>query len=269
MEVTCMIDLTAAPPTWKSQPFERSRLTAEVVRRESLTSSDQSQMYELLETYFENTSRCQFERDLEEKDSVILLRNGRDSEDTRLVGFSTLMKIAMTVAGTRVVGFFSGDTIIAREYWGSSLLGRLWLKTVFSEADCIHLHSRGTLIYWLLICSGYKTWRYLPVFFREYLPHPESRASRFDREVLQTLAASKFPGEYDPATGVIRLGRANPLRPGVAEVTGQRLRDPMIEFFTRMNPGHAEGDELACLVPISRSNLTPAGLRLLRAGVSP
>jgi hypothetical protein len=258
-----MIDLTAAPPTWKSPPFERSRLSAEVVRRESLTCSDLSQMYELLETYFENTSRRQFDSDLDEKDFVILLRN---AEDARVIGFSTLMKIAVTVAGKRVVGFFSGDTIIARECWGSSLLGRLWLKTVFREADSIHLHSRDTLIYWFLICSGYKTWRYLPVFFREYLPHPESRASRFDREVLHALAAKKFADEYDPDTGVIRFRRANPLRRGVAEVTGQRLRDPMIEFFTRMNPGHAEGDELACLAPISRSKLTPAGLRPLRAG---
>jgi hypothetical protein len=41
----------------------------------------------------------------------------------------------------------------------------------------------------------------------------------------------------------------------------------MVEFFVRMNPGHAEGDELACIAPISRSNLTRAGIRLLSAGV--
>jgi hypothetical protein len=34
-----------------------------------------------------------------------------------------------------------------------------------------------------------------------------------------------------------------------------------------MNPSHRQGDELACLIPISRSNLTPAGLRLLKAGL--
>jgi hypothetical protein len=259
-----MLDLTTAHPTWKSRPSERSRLSAEVVSRTLLTRSDLAQMYELLETYFENTSCRQFESDLNEKDYVILLRN---AEDARVAGFSTLMKIAVTVADKRVVGFFSGDTIIERECWGSSLLGRLWLKTVFSEADRIHAYSRDTLVYWFLICSGYKTWRYLPVFFREYLPHPESRASGFDREVLPALATKKFADEYDPATGVIRFHRANPLRQGVAEVTKQRLRDPMVEFFIRMNPGHADGDELACLTPISRSNLTPAGLRLLRAGV--
>ena len=258
-----MLDLTTVHPTWKSRPSDKPRLSADVVPRKLLTRSDLGQMYELLETYFENTSCRQFEHDLDEKDYVILLRS---PDDARVAGFSTLMKIAVTVRDRRVVGFFSGDTIIARECWGSSLLGRLWLKTVFSEADRIHRQSRDTLVYWFLICSGYKTWRYLPVFFRDYLPHPDSRVSRFDREVLPALATNKFADEYDPATGVVRFHHANPLRQGVAEVTGQRLKDPMVEFFVRMNPGHAQGDELACLAPISRSNLTPAGLRLLRAG---
>jgi hypothetical protein len=258
-----MLNLTTVHPTWKSPPSDASRLSAEVVPRELLTRSDLRQMYELLEAYFENTSYRRFEQDLGEKDEIILLRA---SEDAPVVGFSTLMKLALTVGTRRVVGFFSGDTIIAREHWGSSLLGRLWLKTVFSAADRIQMQSPDTLLYWFLICSGYKTWRYLPVFFRDYSPHPDRSASAFDHEVLRMLATKKFGDEYDRAAGVIRFQRANPLRQGVAEITEQRLRDPMVEFFVRMNPGHAGGDELACLAPISRSNLTPAGIRLLRAG---
>jgi hypothetical protein len=49
-------------------------------------------------------------------------------------------------------------------------------------------------------------------------------------------------------------------------VTDKKLRDPLVEFFIKMNPGHSQGDELACLVPISPSNLTRAGLRMLTAG---
>ena len=258
-----MLNSTAVQPTWKSPPSEAPRLSAEVLPRGSLTRSDRGEMYELLEAYFEGTSFLRFEQDLTEKDLVILLR---EPEDARVVGFSTLMKLPITVGTRPVVGFFSGDTIIARECWGSSLLGRQWLRTVFSEADCIQRQSPDTLFYWFLICSGYKTWRYLPIFFRAYSPHPEWNAPAFDRQVLQTLAADKFGDQYHPAAGVVRFHRANPLRRGVAEVTEQRLRDPMVEFFIRMNPGHGQGDELACLASISRSNLTPAGLRLLEAG---
>jgi len=90
--------------------------------------------------------------------------------------------------------------------------------------------------------------------------------SPFDRQVMQTLATKKFGDDYHSDLGIVRFRRANPLRPGVAEVTDRKLRDPLVEFFVRMNPGHSQGDELACLVPISRSNLTRAGLRMLTAG---
>ena len=254
----------AALPTWKSPRSESPRLSADVLPRERVTPSDRDDMYRLLAAYFQNTSVQQFAHDLAEKDTVILLR---DPEDARVVGFSTLMKIEITIENRNVVGFFSGDTIIAREHWGSSLLARLWVTTVFRAADRIRQHSPDTLFYWFLISSGYKTWRYLPTFFVAYAPHPELHASPFERQVVQTLATRKFGDDYDADAGIVRFRRASPLRPGVAEVTERRLRDPLVEFFIRMNPGHEQGDELACLVPISRSNLTPAGLRMLKAGL--
>jgi hypothetical protein len=259
-----MPNLIAALPTSKSPRSESLRLSADVIQREQVTLSDREEMYQLLEAYFQNTSVQQFAHDLAEKDTVILLR---DPEDARVVGFSTLMKIEITIENRNVVGFFSGDTIIAREHWGSSLLARLWVRTVFREADRIRQHSPDTLFYWFLISAGYKTWRYLPTFFVAYAPHPDLPPSPFDRQVMRTLAAKKFGDDYQPDAGIVRFRRANPLRPGVAEVTERRLRDPLVEFFIRMNPGHAQGDELACLVPISHSNLTPAGLRMLKAGL--
>jgi hypothetical protein len=253
----------AALPTWKSPRSESPRLSADVLPRERVTPSDRDDMYRLLAAYFQNTSVQQFAHDLAEKDTVILLR---DPEDARVVGFSTLMTIEITIENRNVIGFFSGDTIVAREHWGSSLLARLWVTTVFRAADRIRQHSPDTLFYWFLISSGYKTWRYLPTFFVAYAPHPELHASPFERQVVQTLATRKFGDDYDADAGIVRFRRANPLRPGVAEVTERRRRDPLVEFFIRMNPGHWQGDELACLVPISRSNLTPAGLRMLKAG---
>ena len=259
-----MPDLIAALPTWKSLRSEPPRLSADVIPRERVTPSDREEMYQLLEAYFQNTSAQQFAHDLAEKDTVILLR---DPEDARVVGFSTLMKIEIAIENRNVIGFFSGDTIIAREHWGSSLLARQWITTVVREADRIRQHSPDALFYWLLISSGYKTFRYLPTFFVEYAPHQHLHQSTFDRQVMQTLAAKKFADDYDAEAGIVRFHRANPLRPGVAEVSERRLRDPLVEFFVRMNPGHEQGDELVCLVPISSSNLTPAGLRMLKAGL--
>ena len=259
-----MPDLTPAPPTWRSPRSEPPRLTATAVAREALTAADREEMYQLLETYFQNTSVQQFAQDLAEKDTVLLLR---DPEDARIVGFSTLMQMDITVESRRVVGFFSGDTIIAREHWGSSVLARLWITTVMRDSERVRRHSPETLFYWFLISSGYKTWRDLPTFFVTDMPHPDVVPSPFDVQVLQILATKKFGDDFHADTGIVRFGRANPLRPGVAEVTERRLRDPLVEFFIRRNPGHEQGDELACLVPISSDNLTPAGRRMLNAGL--
>lgn len=258
-----MSSLITVPPTWKSPRSEaRRRLSAEIARRESLLESDRREMYGLMQAYFENTSYQRFLDDLAEKETVILLRDPREN---RLAGFSTLMKLDVEAGGRKVVGFFSGDTIVAREYWGVSFLGTWWAKAVFDAADEIALESPYTPLYWFLICSGYKTWRYLPTCFRRYLPHPAQPAGEFDRSVLHALARSKFGDDYDAASGIVRFRHANPLRSGVADLTERRLRDPLVEFFARKNPGHVRGDELACLVRISRDNLTPAGRRLLEA----
>jgi hypothetical protein len=236
---------------------ESPRLSPDVVARERVTPSDQICI--TCRDHYQNTSVHQFAHDLAENDIVILLR---DPEDARVVGFSTWMK-TITIENRNVVASFQATMIIARGIDRP----RAAVTTVFREADRIRKDAPDTLFYWFLISAGYKTWRYLPTFFVAYAPHPDVHPSPFDRQVLQTLAAKKFGDDYHADAGIVRFRRANPLRPGVAEVTERRLRDPLVEFFIRLNPGHAHGDELACLVPIRRSNLTPAGLRMLKAGL--
>jgi hypothetical protein len=255
--------LTTVPPTWTSPPFELAparRLAGSVVPRAMLAPAERQRMYELLARYFLGTSRDQFENDLAEKEAVILLR---DMKDEQIQGFSTLMRITTAVDGREIVAFFSGDTIVAQEFWGETILSRLWSQTVFAEADRIRGERPDASVFWYLICSGYKTWRFLPVFFREYYPHPEKPTPMHIKRILDVLGERKFGKEYSPNEGIVRFGSATPLREGVADVTEERLRDPLIAFFHRMNPGHINGDELACLTEISRCNLTRAGERMV------
>jgi hypothetical protein len=80
---------------------------------------------------------------------------------------------------------------------------------------------------------------------------------------MDGLASRKFPDEYDAERGVVRLRQATPLKAGVADVTDQRLKDPHVAFFQRVNPGHIHGDELVCLTEVDRGNLTAAGRRMM------
>lgn len=238
----------------------RRCLSSVAVPESQVTNGERDEMYGLLQTYFCGTDRVRFEADLREKEIVILLR---DSQCGRVRGFSTLMHLVTRVDGQEVVAFFSGDTIIDREYWGETVLSRMWCQTVFAEVDRIAAERPAASIYWFLICSGYKTWKFLPLFFRRFYPNLDEPTPPQVRRIIDSLGATKFGDQYQSESGIVRFQRPTPLRYGIATVTEERLRDPQVAFFVRRNPGHAEGDELACLAELSRANLTRAALRMM------
>lgn len=240
----------------RSEPPREHRLAGQAVRVGELTERELAQMYALLERYFAGVTRQQFESDLAEKEWAIVLR---DALNERVQGFSTLMQLRTVIDEQPIVAFFSGDTIIHRDYWGETALPRLWGRHVFNLADQI----RKARVYWFLICSGYKTYRYLPLFLREFYPSYQRPTPPELKRLLDQLGQLKFGSEYDAARGVIRFKQNAPLRAGVAELTPQRLKDPHVAFFAENNPGHINGDELACLAELSRDNLTPAGRRMI------
>ncbi len=233
------------------------RLTGQVRQPPELTSTERAEMYALLADYFVNVTRPHFETDLAEKEWVILLT---DTATGQVQGFSTLMRLQITMDNQPIVAFFSGDTIIHRDYWSEVELPRLWGRHVFSLAETLCGQAR---VYWFLISSGYKTYRFLPVFFREFYPTYLRPTPPRVKRILDALACLKFPSEYDAGQGIIRFAQAAPLRPGVAEITERRLKDPHVAFFVAANPGHAQGDQLPCLVELTQTNLTPAGRRMM------
>lgn len=244
-----------SPPS-ESLAVAGARLAGRVVRVDEIAPPERERMYELLRRYFANTSRERFAADLAEKQWALLLTD----ECGQLRGFSTLMRLEGEAAGEPYVTFFSGDTIIHRDFRREMVLPRLWGRHVFALAEQI----RDRRVWWFLISSGYKTYRFLPVFFRTFYPAFDRPFTGGVRALLDDVAGRKFPREYDPAAGVIHLLQPAPVRPGVAELTAERLRDPHVSFFAAVNPGWREGDELACLAEISRANLTAAGARMLR-----
>jgi hypothetical protein len=206
-----------------------------LARREAVTGAERDAMFALLDEYFLGVTREQFEADLAEKNWVIVLE-----EAGRVRGFSTLL--------VRDGVVHSGDTIVHREAWGSSALARTWLEAV----------KQLRPQYWLLITSGFRTYRFLPVFWKEFWPRhdaPERPA------LLEKLARERFGRRYD--NGIVRFDAPQILRNGLKEIPPGRLDDPHVRFFAERNPGHAAGDELVCLCPLTAENQTAAGRRLV------
>jgi hypothetical protein len=228
---------------------------AVATRRAELSADERAVMRALLETYFDGVTEEQFARDLEEKDWVLrVMANGR------LVGFSTLAAGEAVVAGRCVNVVYSGDTIMAPEAWGSTVLAKGWITMV--RRACAELPVRPC--YWLLLSSGFRTYRFLPVFWRKFWPRHDAAMPAEVRVMRDALACGRFGGAYDAEAGVVRFGVPQRLRGGLAEVPVARAKDAHVAFFLASNPGHASGDELVCLTELSDENLTAAGRRVVK-----
>lgn len=231
-------------------------LATSVRRIRDLSGSDRDRMYQLLSGYFDNVNRGQFEKDLDEKEWAIVLQ---DAAGDLIQGFSTLMRMRAVVDEVPVVGFFSGDTIIHPDHWAKLGWMRLWLQHVLSIADT---HEKPPA-YWILLTSTHKSYRFLPAFFKEFHPNPDQPTPETIQRRLDTFAAMKFPEEYDPATGVVRLANPLPVRGDYADIPPERMANRYVDFFVKANPGHSRSDFLACITELGRNNLSPSGLKLL------
>jgi hypothetical protein len=233
------------------------RLFAQLLAAGSIPSARRDEMFALMDRHYVNVQRSAFETDLAEKRWVIEVC---DPATGQLCGFSTQTILDVEADGRPVKALFSGDTIIGREHWGDQALAHVWGRLALSLIDA---HADAEF-YWFLISKGYKTYRFLPVFFREFYPRCDTPTPPWVRPVLDSLSFARYPDEYDSTAGVIRTGPGQyRLRPDVAEVTPERLRDPHVRFFDTSNPGHVHGDELCCLAPLTRANFTRAAYRVI------
>ena len=102
----------------------------------------------------------------------------------------------------------------------------------------------------------------------EFYPRDDVTTPPDIADFMEYLAQERFGKNYNLISGVVSFSHPHILREVLRGIPQQRLTDPHIEFFDRMNPGHLNGDELVCLTEISEINLTPAGTRMWFASVS-
>lgn len=221
----------------------------------TLSSHQRREMLDLMQCHYDGVTEQQFFDDLNEKDWVILL-----SHDSKLCGFSTQQVFDFESSGKKVKILFSGDTIIDQNHWGSMALpvawGRLMLSIIAEEPD--------TPLYWLLTTKGYKTYRFLSVFFLDFQPRYDAIPSLFVQALLEGVAQHQFSNRFDSTTGILRAEHnGQRLQRGLAEINDKRLRDPHVRYFQKRNPLHMRGDELVCLARCHPDNLTPYILKQL------
>lgn len=233
-------------------------LTSKIVPVSAVSSSDREEMWNLYRRFYSGSHRELFERDLGQKDSLLLLQDAEGG----IQGFSTIAVGIRNFEGAPIRFVFSGDTIVDRAHWGSQALAFTWLKYVGQLK-----RERPELpLFWFLIVKGHRTFRYLPAFAHEFYPHWERGTPARIAALMKQLASERFGEAFDDASGVIRYRESHGhLAEPFAEANEREAGREDVSFFLRRNSGYRNGDELVCLCELTSENLRPLARRLFES----
>ena len=223
------------------------RLTALVRQRREIHADGIAAMYRVYATYYDAASQARFGADLADKDYVIELRDGH-----LLKGFSTLALMEFAGPDGPSRALFSGDTIIDRDYWGEQALAQLFCRFAGAmKAQCPQIP-----LYWFLISKGYRTYRYLSLFAREYFPNADRSTPAHMQAVIDSLARTRFGDAYHAPLGLVQFDESHGhLKPQWAAIRESVRRRAEVRFFLERNPRYHLGEELCCIAPLEADNL--------------
>lgn len=199
------------------------KLMSEIVPISSLSGTLIQEMYDLFEEYYDAVSEPLFRRDLMGKDEVVLLWK----EDT-LKGFSTMQWNPGELLLSEGDILFSGDTIIARDAWGSQSLVKAFCRRAGEWS-----RTRSRPVFWLLISKGHRTYLYLPLFGRRFYPNPIETCEDL-RRIADYTCRCVFGSAFDAQSGLIRfVERRGQLKPELAADTTARAASRYVDFSSK------------------------------------
>jgi hypothetical protein len=165
--------------------------------------------------------------------------------------------------GREITVICTGHVLLRENWRGRNLLQRLGWKTFLAE----RLRHPLRPIYWFFDTFSYKSYLLLPRNFRDFWPRYDRPLPDAQAALMDQLATRMYGPAWRPSLGIaVRSGQKR-MRETAAPLILARDSDPNLEFFARTNPGHAEGDMLVCLCPLSLRNwlrLARNALRRLR-----
>jgi hypothetical protein len=221
------------------------KLTGSVIERNKIDLATRGVLYDLFFRYYQKVDKVTFHEDLEEKDWILILKD----EFNVIQGFTTMKLYTLSYQGEDIRVIFSGNTIINREHWGEVELMKTWGKFM-AQRKCEYPSTR---LFWYLICSGYRTYLFLPFFFNTFYPCTNKETPQYEKELIDILGFMKFPKEY--RNGIVEVTSPREcLVPDIAIPSVRKLNNPHVSFFLESNPDYLVGNELVCITEFSLEN---------------
>jgi hypothetical protein len=233
---------------------DQDRIAIEVRPSDALTSSMWDEIWALTAEFYD-VERGYAEDELRRRQSLAMFRmNGV------LLGMAAIEVYPASFRG-RELGIISTTHVLLRENWrGRNLLQRLGLRTFLAA----RLRYPFRPIYWFFDTFSYKSYLLLPRNFVEFWPRHDASTPEAHAALIDQLATRSYGPAWQPARGLVLRSGQKRLRETSAPVPPIADLGPDIGFFARANPGHAEGDMLVCLCPLTLRNWLSVGRKALR-----
>ena len=224
-----------------TKKIKANKLVASVIHPTEISNDELKRMYHLFTQYYAGHNFESFKHDLLAKDDVILLK----CDDVKEIqGFSTIIKVKITIKNKLYRGMYSGDTVVSTEYWGSPALGNMFLKYLWWHK----IKNPFSPLYWFLISKGYKTYLLMANNFQTHYPRFEEETPAFYQELMDSFYEKKFKETYSSEENLMTpVGETCYVKNNIANIDEKLLKLPRVSFFTKKNPNWQSGTELCCI----------------------
>ena len=182
-----------------------------------------------------------------------------DRASRALVGMASIDTIVTSFGGRTLTALYTSHVLLLEEFRGLNLIQRLGFRSYLYG----RLRHPLRPIYWFFDTFSYKSYLLLPKNFREFWPRFDRATPQAVTALIDHLATQVYGADWRPTLGLVAASGRKRLREHTAPVTPSLAGMPDVAFFVRANPGHAAGDMLVCLCPLSAMNWLAAGARAL------
>jgi hypothetical protein len=218
----------------------------------SLTAAELDEIWVVTDRYVE-TARAIYEKKLKALPEVGLWRTRAGT----LVGLVSLDVYRTRFERRGSIIVFTSSVVIDAAYRGRHLTVRTGWRMLLREK----LRRPWLRAYWLFDTFSYKSYVLLPHYFVEYWPRRERTTPPQTAQFIDHLARHRYGDDWIPERGIVRRSGTKRLRPATAPIGDHALADPDVAFYQHVNPGHADGDMLVCLAPLTLRNMLTAAVR--------
>jgi hypothetical protein len=205
---------------------------------------------------FYDVERDYAESELRKRQRIALFRmNGA------LLGMAAIDVHHHEFRGRRLIAIATSNVLIRENWRGRNLVQKLGFRTFLAT----RLRHPFRPIYWFFDSFSYKSYLLLPRNFRSWWPRAGHPTPEPVGALMDELATRTYGPAWRPARGIVVRSGQKRLLATAAPLVLTPESDANLQFFASANPGHAEGDMLVCLCPLTLGNwLTLARRALMR-----